>query len=171
MILARSSNYEEKQQAYQLFDLRMDGATHVWGGLTLQKDSEFLDLFNYHLLKAIENGVIKRLFRSYHIDLYIKEQFSMVEPQPLTYKNVMFAFIFLGTSIFVAILIALLEYIGKITKRSVRMATIREERIERVREGWGETGKRVGKEMENGPAAKLPTPPPDGILSIKELNI
>ena len=44
----------------------------------------------------------------------------------------------------------------------------------RAMDGRGETGKRVGKKMENAsdvPAAKLPTPPPDGILSIEELNI
>ena len=47
--LARSSNIEEKQQSLQVMDLRMDDAVEPWGGLTLQKDSEFLELFNYHL--------------------------------------------------------------------------------------------------------------------------
>ena len=119
LTLARSSDAEERQLALQLFTLRMDDASLVWGGITLQKDSEFLGLFNHYMLKAFEHGIIERLYHSYHIDLYVKEQFGMVEPQPLTYKNVMFTFIFLGTSIFVAILIALLENIGKITKSCV----------------------------------------------------
>ena len=111
---------EERQLAYQLFALRIDGASLVWGGLALQRDSEFLGLFNYYILKALEHGIIKRLYHSHHIDLYVKEQFGMVEPQPLTYKNVMFTFIFLGFGLSFAIMIALLEQITQSVKRCVK---------------------------------------------------
>ena len=83
----------------QLLGLRMDDASHVWGGFALQKDSEFLGLFNYHLLKARESGIHKRLFIRYHKDLYVKGQFEIPEPQPLTYKNILFPFICCGIGI------------------------------------------------------------------------
>ena len=46
------AGFGKNSPADQLFALRMDDASHVWGGLALQKDSEFLGLFNYYLLKA-----------------------------------------------------------------------------------------------------------------------
>ena len=131
--LARFEKIEEKHLAYQLYALRMDDASYVWGGFALQKDSEFLGLFNFYLLKAIEHGTIKRLFQRYHIDLYVKEQFGMVEPQPLTYKNVMFTFIFLGTGIFAAIVIAMLEYITKIARSSGKNHILQQQNISKRR--------------------------------------
>ena len=112
--LKLAGGFARKQLTDQLFALRMDDASYVWGGLALQKDSEFLGLFNYYILKGIENGIIKTLFRKYHMDLYVNEQFGMVEPQPLTYKNVMFTFICCGIGIIVAIVIAMIEYVAKI---------------------------------------------------------
>ena len=91
----------------------MDDASHVWGGLALQKDSEFLELFNYYMLKGIETGIIKKLFRSWNLDWYVNEQFGMIEPQPLTYKNVMFTFICLASGMVVALVIAILEHLAK----------------------------------------------------------
>lgn len=107
------AGFVSKEISQQLFALRMDDSSNVWGGLAVQKDSEFLGIFNYYMLKAHEHGILKRLHRSYNIDLYVREQFGMGEPQPLTYKNVMFTFMCFGIGMIAALVIAAMEFLAK----------------------------------------------------------
>ena len=100
---------EEKVLTDQLFALKIDDSLRVIGGFALQNDSEFLQLFNYYIMKAYESGVIKRLFRKHHIDLYTKEIFQMKEPQPLGFNNVLFCFLSLGFGSGISLLIAIVE--------------------------------------------------------------
>ena len=97
----------------QLFTLKLHGLPHEGVYFALQKDSEFLGIFNYYLLKEIEHGITKRLYRKYHMDLFVKEQFGMPEPQPLGINNVMFTFTLLGFGICIAAAIAFMEWIAK----------------------------------------------------------
>ena len=80
------------------------------GGLALQKDSEFLQLFNHYTLKAKETGCYYHIHRRKHMDRYMRENFEMQEPQPLGIFNVVFCFVLLGTGIGMSILQALVEY-------------------------------------------------------------
>ena len=107
------AGFVSKEISQQLFALRMDDSSNVWGGLAVQKDSEFLGIFNYYMLKAHEHGILKRLHRSYNIDLYVREQFGIGEPQPLTYKNVMFTFMCFGIGMIAALVITLMEFLVK----------------------------------------------------------
>ena len=93
----------------QIMFLRVEGAGFHYSSLALQKDSEFLGAFNYYLMKEYEHGISARLFRKYHIPLYIKEEFGMMEPQPLGYENVMSLFILLGLGITASWVIAIVE--------------------------------------------------------------
>ena len=95
----------------QLVALKMDDSAHVISTFGLQKDSEFLDLLNYYLLKEIEHGIVYRLKRNYYKPLYIKEQFGMSEPQPLGYGNVIFTFACLGIGMSTSLGIAMVELI------------------------------------------------------------
>ena len=79
--------------------------------LGLQKDSEFLMAFNHYLLKEMEHGIIKRLYRNYHIGLFVDEEFGMSEAQPLGINNVMFPFVSLAIGGFVSVVMALMEYV------------------------------------------------------------
>ena len=47
----------------QMFALKMDDSVYTIATLALQKDSEFLQMFNYYILKAFEGGHFKRLYR------------------------------------------------------------------------------------------------------------
>ena len=47
------------------------------GGLALQKDSEFLQLFNHYTLKAKETGCYYQIHRRKHMDRYMRESFEM----------------------------------------------------------------------------------------------
>ena len=102
----------------QTFPLNMDDSIYSIGGLALQKDSEYLQLFNHYLLKAYETGFLRRLNRRVYIDHYTRENFEMVEPQPLGPNNVMFVFIMLAFGICVSITSVLMELaMKKLTKQ------------------------------------------------------
>ena len=102
---------EERALCDKVVALKMDDSAHVMSAFGLQKDSEFLDLLNHYLLKEIEHGIMYRLKRRYYNALYVKEQFSMSEPQPLGYENVMFTFACLGIGMSTSLSIAMVELI------------------------------------------------------------
>ena len=108
----------QKALGDQTFALRVDDDTIAASiSLGLQKDSEFLQIFNHYSLKAMESGFSKRIFRKYHMDLYTKESFEMMGAQPLGYDSVMFCFICLAIGMVVSILKGMLEYVTrKLTK-------------------------------------------------------
>ena len=94
----------------QMFALKMDDSVYTIATLALQKDSEFLQIFNYYILKAFEGGHFKRLYRKYHMDLFIKENFAMAEPMPLGSRNVMFCFISIGFGICLSLIFVMVEF-------------------------------------------------------------
>ena len=112
----------ERARLDQLFTLKLDDLPHEGVYFALQKDSEFLRIFNYYLLKEIEHGITKRLYQKYHLDLFAKEQFGMPEPQPLGINNVMFNFILLGFGICTASAISVFECITMKCKRNRKLA-------------------------------------------------
>ena len=91
----------------------MDDTVYAIGGFGLQKDSEFLQIFNHFILKGLESGEFKRLHRNYYIKLYTRNNFEMIEPQPLGMNNVMFCFISLGFGICLSIIKVMMEFMGK----------------------------------------------------------
>ena len=108
------------------------------GGLALTKDSEFLALFNYYILKAFETGVMAKLHQDHHSALFTNQHFGMPEPQPLTTKNAMFLFILIGFGVCISIMVALMENMHKkcfkknnassawsVTRRPERFLTIK----------------------------------------------
>ena len=95
----------------QVVVLRVDASDFIIVGFGLQKDSEFTAMLNYYILKGMENGILDRLFKYYHRDMYTKEQFGMTEPQPLSYGNVIFLFICLGSGVIASFIIAGAELI------------------------------------------------------------
>ena len=86
----------EKFLVDKIHPLKMDDSSYNLLGLGLQKDSEFLGIFNHYLLKEMESGLNMRARRSLQNSFYVNEQFEMPEPQPLGSNNVMFLFILLG---------------------------------------------------------------------------
>ena len=97
----------------QLTTLNMDDLGYVQLALAVQKDSEFLEMFNYFLLKEFEHGVFNRLDREYNSLLYRKEEYGMNEPQALGFNNIIFLFTGLGIGVSVALAIATLELLSK----------------------------------------------------------
>lgn len=55
----------------------------------------------------------RRLYRAYHIELYVNEEFGISEATPLDVGNVMFIFICLAIGIVASILLLILEYLNK----------------------------------------------------------
>ena len=97
------------RKTYQAVDLKMDYSTRRVSGLGLQKDSEFSPVFNYFILKGMENGVLHKIKKAEENDP--DENFAMSEPQPLGLNNVMFCFISLGFGIALSIIKVMMEYV------------------------------------------------------------
>ena len=91
----------------------MDDSAYYHISLGLQKDSEFLGIFNHYLLKEMEYGINMREARKLQSIFYRDEQFGMAEPQPLGKNNVMFLFLLLGLGISVSATAAILELAAK----------------------------------------------------------
>ena len=104
---------ETRAQLSQLTTYNMDDLGYVQLALAGQKDSEFLEMFNYFLLKEFEHGVFNKLDREYNSFLYRKEEFGMIEPQALGFNNIIFLFTGLGIGISAALAIATLELLSK----------------------------------------------------------
>ena len=90
--------------------LKTTDSSWSYSTLALQKDSEFLQAFNYYILKQHEHGLIRRNYRHWYPDYFNNEQFSMSEPYPLTPHNVMFLILLLGVGILASITIAMMEF-------------------------------------------------------------
>ena len=110
-----------------LYPLQMEDASYMLLTLGLQKDSEFLQAFNYYLLKAFEHGILKKIHRKYHMRRYVNEQFGMLEPQPLGLNNVIFPFTCLGVGICVALALAAMEFLE--VRIGIRMKDIKRHRL------------------------------------------
>ena len=103
----------------KIYPLKMDDSSYNLLGLGLQKDSEFLGIFNHYLLKEMESGLNMRARRSLQNSFYVNEQFEMPEPQPLGSNNVMFLFILLGLGLITSVTVSVYELVaGKHRKYS-----------------------------------------------------
>ena len=126
-LLYTSSNYVRSSgnQKYDeiiepLFALKMNDDVKLSGGHALQKDSEFLPIFNHYLGKQFENGMIYFSLsyggrmgsgrRGYGLE---RKQFGMTEPEALPFNSVQFAFMFLGGAILTSMVISICEFIFK----------------------------------------------------------
>ena len=105
---------ERKEKQSKLFALDMDDSIYTFTGFGLQRDSEFFKMFNHYLLKGKETGIFNRLYKTYFIELYVNEEFGIVEPQPLGVDNVIFTFACLAIGFFTAVMVAIGEFGVKI---------------------------------------------------------
>ena len=141
----------EKAVTDQIFPLKkLDDTLYSIGTLALTKDSEFHQIFNHYILKALETGEYKRLYHNHHMDLFIKESFNMPEPQPLEITNVMFCFICLAFGICLSFIQVMIEFLRKkLTKQqswakdgtNIRDDNMKRERKERGKGNGGLEGK------------------------------
>ena len=92
-----------------LMALRMFDSTPVSGGIGLQKNSEFLDIVNYRMLKLVEGGILKHIDKKWP-DTSRNEEFGMAEPRALGFNNILFPFTLLATGMVTALASAWLEY-------------------------------------------------------------
>ena len=117
------SDPKDKYLTDQVLALRIDSSDYLVVGFGLQKDSEFLPLFNHYILKGRESGILDRLFKFHHTNMFTKELFGIIEPQPLSYSNIIFLFICLGLGISSSLILAGVEMV--VTKRSKMSQLVR----------------------------------------------
>ena len=113
-----SSCLADKITNGEVMALKMDDTYYSRRGFALRGDSEYLPLFNHHLLKAFETGILHR-----HKVLWQEKppiKIGLTEPKPLGFNNVMFPFILLGVIMTLSVIASVLEKVIK--KISVRIA-------------------------------------------------
>ena len=86
--------------------LRMDDSIYTLGGYWMQRESEYLDMFNYYLLKEIEHGIRNRVWQTNPV-----AKIGINEPQSLGFNNVMFLFALLGVAIIISVTMVAIEMI------------------------------------------------------------
>ena len=74
-------------------------------------------MFSYQILTMYEHGIMKKLYYTYHMELYTRDQFSMSQPQPLGYENVIFTFTCLAFGVAASVSIIIVELILTCTKK------------------------------------------------------
>ena len=93
--------------------LKLDDEIKTQAGLMLQKDSEFLQIFNYYVLKQFETGILKRILHEQE-----EEVIGILEPEPLGYDNVVFLSAVLVGGICVSLILVLVESVTQIWYKS-----------------------------------------------------
>ena len=94
----------------ELRSVKMLDTSVVSAGMGLQKGSEFLDLFNYQMIKLAEVGIIKRINMNWP-DTSRNEDLGIAEPGSLGFNNVLFPFTQLTLGILTACLSACMEFL------------------------------------------------------------
>lgn len=102
--------HSEAHSPLGLKALKMEDTSVVSGGIGLQKDSEFRDIFNFLLIKFAEVGILQRINTKWP-DTSRNEDFGIPEPGSLGFNNVLFPFTLLATGIITASAFACLEYV------------------------------------------------------------
>ena len=94
--------------SHDLTALKLDDEIKTQAGLMLQKDSEFLQIFNYYLLRQFETGILKRILHEQE-----EKVIGILEPEPLGYDNVVFLSSVLVGGICVSLVLLLVEAVIK----------------------------------------------------------
>ena len=92
-----------------LMALRMVDSSPGMGGIGLKKNSEFTDILKYKTLKLAEGGILKRVDKTWP-DTSRNEDFGMIEPTALEFKNLLFPFTMLAAGMMTALASASIEY-------------------------------------------------------------
>ena len=95
----------------KVISLKMEAAHYTYLGFALQRDSEFMAVFNHYLLKTYENGILNRLDLLHNGRPDIK--IGLNEPEPLGMDNVIFPFLLLAASFVTSTVIAVMEKLLK----------------------------------------------------------
>ena len=88
--------------------LKLDDEIKTQAGLMLQKDSEFLQIFNYYVLKQFETGILKRILHEQE-----EKVIGILEPEPLGYDNVVFLSSVIVGGVCVSFILVLVESVIK----------------------------------------------------------
>ena len=107
------ANKRARPYQKQLVAISLDDDGDAFSSFLLLRESEFLPLFNYYMLKLHEHGIEKWIYKRHHMVFFTNEQFGMTEVLPLGYDNVMFTFMCLGIGICISLLSAAFERMVK----------------------------------------------------------
>ena len=83
--------------------------------IAFQEESELRELFNHHLLKMIESGVVKAITKKW---LFLPDEvFELHDPAVLGFNNVAFPFLVLLFWIVCSLVLSLIEHLFRLLKK------------------------------------------------------
>ena len=109
LLWAPYSPFKTKPYEKRLVNLEIRETVVLYLSLVLQKDSEFTEVFNYHLLKMMENGKMEAMKLRWMTSS--NQEFGISNAIQLGYENVMDPFACCALGVIVAAWMSLLEYL------------------------------------------------------------
>ena len=103
-------NSHSKEPRWQILQgLDIEEKVNIMISIALQKDSEFAELFDHHVIKMQEKGILDRIRHEWTDD---KDQdYGKFEAGSLDFQNTAFGFVCVGIGIFIAAQVILIEWI------------------------------------------------------------
>ena len=104
-------------------DLDIQEFANFYVSIGLQKNSELVEMFDYHIIKMQENGIIARFKHKwmYNTD---KNYYGMAEAVTLEFENLIFPFMCLLVGIVAAATVLLAEWILMFFQRGNQPGTL-----------------------------------------------
>ena len=103
-------DYSKEPRWRNLVDLDIQEFANFFVSIGLQKNSEYVEMFDYHIIKMRENGIVARFKHKwmYNTD---KNDYGMAEAVTLDFENMVFPFMCLVVGIVSAATVLLAEWI------------------------------------------------------------
>ena len=104
-------SYSNEPRWQNLVGLDIEEYVNIYISIGMQKNSEFAELFDYHIAKMQENGVLNRISQRWTEKA--DNNYGVVEPAALAIQNVMFLFSCIAFGIFAAAHVIIGEWFFK----------------------------------------------------------
>ena len=82
-----------------------------FNAIGLRKHSEFTKMFDYHILKMRQSGLLAKMLEDWNKKIIALESDPGIEAYPLAYDNLLFPFLILSTGTAIALLLLILEWV------------------------------------------------------------
>ena len=104
-------SYSNEPRWQNLVGLDIKEYVNTYISIGMQKNSEFAELFDYHIIKMQESGVLNRI--SHRWTDKADNDYGVVEPAALDIQNVVFLFYCIAFGVFVAANVIIAEWVFK----------------------------------------------------------
>ena len=103
------NSYSNEHRWQNLQGLEIEEKVKIFISIAMQKNSEFVELFDYHIIRMQERGILDRIRHEWTDN--VDQDYGMIEPEAMDIQNTMFVFACVALGIFIAGQVILAEWI------------------------------------------------------------